>query len=63
MPLIPIDPAAEVSGKGHRLIIDATSFMPPDKLGADAKIVTTPSGPEIDEIAKIIQALQNGEEL
>ncbi len=58
MPMIIIDPAAEVPGKGHRLIIDATSFMPPDKVGADAKIVTPPSGPKIDELAKIIQALQ-----
>lgn len=61
MPLIPIDPAAEIAGKGHRLIIDATSFMPPDKLGSDSKIVTPPAGPEIDEIAKMIQVLQNGE--
>jgi UbiD family decarboxylase len=60
MPMIPIDPAAEVAGKGHRLIIDATSFMPPDKLGGDSKIVTPPAGPEIDAIAKVIQLLQNG---
>jgi vanillate/4-hydroxybenzoate decarboxylase subunit C len=58
MPMIIIDPAAEIPGKGHRLIIDATSFMPPDKVGADAKIVTPPSGPKIDELAKIIQGLQ-----
>ena len=61
MPLIPIDPAAEVAGKGHRLIIDATSFMAPDVLGSDSKIVTPPAGPEIDAIAKLIQVLQNGE--
>ena len=58
MPMVIIDPAAEVPGKGHRLIIDATSPMPPDPVGADAKIVTPPSGPAIDEIAKRIQALQ-----
>jgi len=30
------------------------------KLGSDSKIVTPPAGSEIDEIAKVIQILQNG---
>ncbi len=59
MPMNPLDPSAEVPGKGHRLIIDATSFMPPDVVGADFKIVTPPSGAEIDELAKLIQSLQS----
>jgi UbiD family decarboxylase len=51
-----------LSTKGHRLIIDATSHMPPDPVGADAKIVTPPTGKEIDDLAKRIQALQGGDE-
>lgn len=58
MPLVLIDPAAEVPGKGHRLIIDATSFMPPDIVGADSKLVMPPAGAEIDELARIVQELQ-----
>jgi len=58
MALVSVDPAAEVPGKGHRLIIDATSFMPPDHVGADSKIVSPPTGKEIDDLAKMIQALQ-----
>lgn len=58
MPLVLIDPAAEVPGKGHRLIIDATSFMPPDPVGADSKLVMPPAGPEIDDLSKFIQQLQ-----
>ena len=58
MPMVIIDPAAEIPGKGHRLIIDATSFMPPDPAGADVKIVTPPRGAEIDELARMIQQLQ-----
>ncbi len=59
MPMVIIDPSSEVAGKGHRLIIDATSFMPPDKVGADSKTVTPPSGEQIDELAKRIQAMQS----
>jgi len=59
MPMVPIDPAAEVPGKGHRLIIDATSFMAPDNLGADPHLVTRPGGPEIDEIMKRLRAMQD----
>ena len=58
MPMVMIDPAAEVPGKGHRLIIDATSFMPPDHVGNDSKLVTPPAGSEIDELAKYIMQLQ-----
>jgi UbiD family decarboxylase len=58
MPMVPIDPAAEVPGKGHRLIVDATSFMPPDNVGADAKIVVPPSGPVVDALAARIAELQ-----
>lgn len=58
MAMIFIDPAAETPGKGHHLIIDATSFMPPDPVGADAKMVTPPSGPEIDQLARRIADLQ-----
>ncbi len=58
MPMVIVDPAAEIPGKGHRLIIDATSFMPPDPMGADGRLVTPPAGTEIDELAKLIQRLQ-----
>ena len=58
MPMVIIDPAAEIPGKGHRLIIDATSFMPPDPIGGDAKLVSPPRGPEIDDLAKYILRLQ-----
>ena len=58
MPMVIIDPAAEVPGKGHRLIIDATSFMPPDNIGADARIVTPPVGEHIDALAKRLAELQ-----
>lgn len=56
--MIIIDPAAEVPGKGHHLIIDATSFMPPDPMGSDAKLVRPPSGPLIDEIARRLARLR-----
>ena len=58
MPLVLIDPAAEIPGKGHRLVIDATSFMPPDPIGGDAKLVAPPTGSEIDDFAKYILRLQ-----
>jgi 4-hydroxybenzoate decarboxylase len=60
MPMVIVDPAAEVPGKGHRLIIDATSHMPPDPMGADAKMISPPTGKEIDDLAKRIQALKGG---
>jgi len=58
MPLVQVDPAAEVPGKGHRLIIDATSFMAPDPIGVDGRLVTAPHGPEVDEFAKLVATLQ-----
>ncbi len=61
MPMVPIDPAAVTPGKGHRLIIDATSFMAPDPLG-EAKLVSPPNGPAIDELAKTIQVMQERSE-
>jgi UbiD family decarboxylase len=60
MPMVPIDPAAEVPGKGHRLIIDATSFMLPDNLGADPHLVDRPMGPEIDTLMQRLRELQEG---
>jgi UbiD family decarboxylase len=60
MPMVPIDPAAEVPGKGHRLIIDATSFMLPDNLGADPHLVDRPMGPEIDALMQQLRELQGG---
>tara|TARA_R110000787_G_scaffold235621_5_gene342362 strand:- start:2003 stop:3493 length:1491 start_codon:yes stop_codon:yes gene_type:complete len=58
MPMVPIDPAAEVPGKGHRLIIDATSFMAPDNLGADPHLVTRPGGPEIEALMQRLREMQ-----
>ena len=60
MPAIPIDPAAVNPGKGHRLIIDATTHMPPDPIGGDVEIVVPPSGKEIDDLAKLIKSMQEG---
>lgn len=60
MPAVPIDPSAVTPGKGHRLIIDATSYMHPDPVG-DAHIVTPPSGVEIDNLSKLIRSMQEGD--
>lgn len=60
MTMVPIDPSAEVPGKGHRLIIDATSFMLPDNLGADPHLVDRPMGPEIDALMQRLRELQQG---
>lgn len=59
MSMVPIDPSASTPGKGHHLIIDATSFLPPDPVG-EAHLVTPPSGPEIENLAKRILAMQEG---
>ncbi len=59
MAMVPIDPAAVVPGKGHHLIIDATSYVPPDPIG-EAHLVTPPSGPEITTLYKRILELQRG---
>ena len=56
---VPIDPSAVVPGKGHRLIIDATSYLPPDPVG-EAHLVAPPTGPDIDELSKKIRAMQLG---
>jgi 3-polyprenyl-4-hydroxybenzoate decarboxylase len=58
MAMVPIDPAAEVPGKGHRLIIDATSFMAPDNLGADPHLVSRPAGAEIDALLQRLKSMQ-----
>jgi 4-hydroxybenzoate decarboxylase len=58
MPMIPIDPAAEVSGKGHHLIIDATSFLPPDNVGPDVKLVNRPAGEHIERLMRRIRDMQ-----
>lgn len=60
MAMVPIDPAARVPGKGHHLIIDATTPMAPD-VGAEApRIVTPPAGAAIDRLVDTIRHLQNG---
>lgn len=60
MPMVVIDPSAEVPGKGHHLIIDATSYMSPDDLGSDPHLVDRPAGSVIDELMRRIQQLQEG---
>jgi UbiD family decarboxylase len=60
MAMIMIDPAAVTPGKGHHLIIDATTHMPPDPIGGDVEIVTPPSGEAIDALAARIRDLQGG---
>jgi 4-hydroxybenzoate decarboxylase len=57
---IVVDPSAVISGKGHHLIIDATTNVPPDPIGIDSEIVRPPSGDEIDELSHVIQKLQEG---
>lgn len=59
---IPIDPAAVHAGKSHKLIIDATTHVPPDVLGTDTQMVELPTGPRIDEIQRRIKRLQEGKE-
>ena len=55
---IMIDPSAVTPGKGHHLIIDATTHVPPDPIGNDVEIVRPPSGPEIDHLAQMIKSMQ-----
>lgn len=57
MSIIPLDPSSVIPGKGHHLIIDATSFAPPDYIG-ESKMLVSPFGKEIDELAKKIKNLQ-----
>ncbi|MFX8477627.1 hypothetical protein ABTL82_19275, partial [Acinetobacter baumannii] len=56
MPAVPIDPSAVTPGKGHRLIIDATSFMRPDPIG-EAHLVSPPTGAHIDNLAQRIREM------
>ena len=58
MPLSDADPSAEVGGKGHRLIIDATSYMPPDKISVNNNLVESPAGTVIDELERVINDLR-----
>jgi len=60
MAMVPIDPAAEVAGKGHHLIIDATTYMPPDIIGPDVKLVRRPAGEHIDALMSQLRAIQEG---
>ena len=53
-----VDPSAVIPGKGHHLIIDATTNMPPDPIGRDAEMVRPPGGEEIDELSRVIRKLQ-----
>jgi len=62
MAMVPIDPAAEVAGKGHHLIIDATTYMPPDIIGPDVKLVRRPAGEHIDALMRELRAIQEGED-
>jgi UbiD family decarboxylase len=57
---IPIDPAAVHPGKSHKLIIDATTHVPPDVLGTDTHMVELPTGDAIDEIQRRVKRIQEG---
>ena len=58
MPLCDADPSAEIGGKGHRLIIDATAYMPPDKISVNNNLVESPTGAVVDELERIINELR-----
>ena len=60
MPLSDADPSAEIGGKGHRLIIDATSYMPPDTISVNSNLVESPAGAVIDELERTINKLRKG---
>lgn len=62
MPLSDADPSSAVAGKGHRLIIDATNYLPPDKISVNNRLVESTTGGEIDEIATLLKRLQTSEE-
>jgi len=55
---IMIDPSAAIPGKGHHLIIDATTHMAPDPIGGDVEIVRRPAGQEIDDLSQLIKSMQ-----
>ena len=48
----------EVGGKGHRLIIDATSYMPPDTISVNNNLVESPTGDVINELERMINDLR-----
>ena len=52
MPLSDADPSAEVGGKGHRLIIDATAYMPPDTISVNNNLVESPAGAHIEDLQR-----------
>jgi UbiD family decarboxylase len=58
MPMIDADPSSKVVNLGHRLIIDATSYVAPEILGGTAQDVRLPTGPAVDEVFRTIQRLQ-----
>jgi UbiD family decarboxylase len=57
MPLIPLDPSALVPGKGHRLIIDATRFSPPDPASHSFQIQPPPG----DVLEQAIETLEQAQ--
>jgi 4-hydroxybenzoate decarboxylase len=58
MPIVDADPAAVIPGIGHRLIIDATSYVHPEQLGGTAQHVRLATGPTIDRLTRVILSLQ-----
>ena len=58
MPLSDADPSAEIGGKGHRLIIDATSYMPPDPISVNNNLVESPAGAEIEDLQRRLDGLR-----
>ena len=58
MPLSDADPSAEVGGKGHRLIIDATAYMPPDKISVNNNLVDSPAGAYIEDLQRRLDGLR-----
>ncbi len=59
MPLSDADPSAVVPGKGHRLVIDASGYLPPEPVSASWHLVEPPVGPEIDAISSRIDQLRS----
>ncbi|MCX5542115.1 UbiD family decarboxylase [Paraburkholderia sp. CNPSo 3076] len=57
--MVPVDPSAITPGKGHHLIIDATSYAHPDFIG-EAEMVNPPAGDEIDALVGRLAALKSG---
>jgi UbiD family decarboxylase len=55
---VPVDPSAVTPGRGHHLIIDATTHAPPDPIGIDVEMVRRPEGEQIDALAGVIRGLQ-----